>query len=107
MDLLVSLSGWIRPYNHDIALALVATLLVVFGDTINGMVRRAVRKHWMVVRVAVFIALCTFGYGAITVWVVPLLASLLMSVSAQYYGVSVVVAFTALGLMAERFHRKS
>jgi len=33
-----------RPHNKEIALAMVATLLVIFGDVINGTLRRLVSK---------------------------------------------------------------
>ncbi|MBQ0781414.1 MAG: DUF3392 family protein, partial [Thalassolituus oleivorans] len=43
MSLLVSLANLIRPHTADIALAMVATLLVIFGDHINDAVRRLVK----------------------------------------------------------------
>ncbi|WP_246624564.1 DUF3392 family protein [Oceanobacter mangrovi] len=105
MDLLYTLTGWIRPYNSQVALALVATLLVIFGDRINGSVRRLVRRYWVVVRVAAFIALCTFGYGALTVWIVPILARGLLHIPGQWYGLTITVGFIVLGVMAERFQK--
>jgi len=105
MDFLLTLSSWIKPYNQDISLAIVATLLVIFGNSINRAVRRSVRNYWIIVRVTAFIALCTFGYGAITVWVVPLLAKALLWLPAAYYGACIVAGFIVLGLMAERYQR--
>ncbi|MFK4753030.1 MULTISPECIES: DUF3392 family protein [Oceanospirillaceae] len=105
MALLISLSGWLRPYNDEIALAIIATLLVVFGDSINRTVRKLVRQYWVGFRVLIFVALCTFGYGTLTVWLVPLLARVLIGLSAPVYVASVVGSFLVLGILAERYHK--
>jgi hypothetical protein len=103
--MLADIAACIRPYNNDIALAIVATLLVIYGDAINGFVRRLVRKRAVVIRVGVFIGLCTFGYGALTVWVVPQIARLLARLSTDMYLLVIAAAFMLLGVMAERFNR--
>lgn len=105
MALLISLSGWLRPYNDEIALAIIATLLAVFGDSINRTVRKLVRQYWVGFRVLIFVALCTFGYGTLTVWLVPLLARVLIGLSAPVYVASVVGSFLVLGILAERYHK--
>ncbi len=105
MALLISLSGWLRPHNDEIALAIIATLLVVFGDSINRTVRKLVRQYWVGFRVLIFVALCTFGYGTLTVWLVPLLARVLIGLSAPVYMASVVGSFLVLGILAERYHK--
>ncbi|MCY0965719.1 DUF3392 family protein [Parathalassolituus penaei] len=101
-----TLAGFLRPFNSDIALAWVATLLVIYGDSINGFVRNLVRRQMVVVRILVFIALCTFGYGALTVWVVPFVARFLSHQPANLYVILVVGGFVLLGIMAERFNRR-
>ncbi|MDO6683413.1 MULTISPECIES: DUF3392 family protein [unclassified Oceanobacter] len=106
MTLLVSVSGWLRPYNDEIALAIIATLLVVFGDRINRLVRKLVRPYWVGFRVLAFVALCTFGYGTLTVWLVPVLAGVLISLAAPVYVASIVGSFVVLGILAEGYHKK-
>ncbi len=106
MTLIQTLASHIRPHTDDIALALVATLLVIFGDTINDLVRRVVRPHPIWVRVGVFIALCTFGYGALSVWLTPVLDSYLRTLSSGMFLSVVVGAFVGVGLLAERYHSR-
>lgn len=100
-----SLAVLIRPWTTDIALALIATLLVIYGDAINGVVRRLVRKQPVWIRVAVFVSLCTFGYGTLTVWLVPQVAGFLGSQPDMIYVALVLAGFLLLGVLAERFHR--
>lgn len=103
---LMSLAVWLRGYNSGIALAAIATLLVIFGSDINRFVRRLVIRQHFLIRVAVFIALCAFGYGLLTVWLTPVLASLLASVSGLWYLAVVAGGFVLLGLLAEGFHKR-
>ena len=105
MSLLVSIASMIRPHTADIAMAMVATLLVIFGDHINDAVRRLVKGRPIWARVGVFIALCTFGYGALSVWLTPMLKSYLQTLSAGEYLVVVVGGFLLVGILAER-HQK-
>ncbi len=106
MSLITTIAGYVRPHTDDIALALVATLLVIFGDTINDLVRNMVRKRPVWLRVGIFIALCTFGYGALSVWLTPLLESYLRSLSSGVFLGLVGGAFILVGVLAERYHRR-
>lgn len=106
MTLIQTLASHVRPHTDDIALALIATLLVIFGDTINDLVRKLVRSQPMWIRVGVFIALCTFGYGALSVWLTPVLDSYLRTLSAGMFLSVVIGSFVAVGFMAERYHSR-
>lgn len=85
---------------------MIATLLVVFGNNINRAVRGLVVRQHFLVRITVFILLCTFGYGALTVWLTPVLAGFLISLKAIYYVPLVAGGFIALGLLAEGYHKR-
>lgn len=99
------LADIMRPHNREIALAMVATLLVIFGDLINGMLRRFVRKQPAWLRVLAFIALCAFGYGALSVWLTPLLSNFLAAQGSTAYVAMVVISFLIVGILAERFQK--
>jgi len=59
--------------------------------------------HWVLIaRVLAFILMCTFGYGLLTVWLQPLVAALLNSLSAEYRPLAVLLSFCILGILAER-----
>ncbi|NRA23019.1 MAG: DUF3392 family protein [Oleispira sp.] len=102
---IIWLAGVMRPHNTEIALAMVATLLVIFGDLINGLLRRLVRQQPAWLRIAAFIGLCTFGYGAISVFLTPVLSNFLHSQSSLAYVLTVVMSFLIVGILAERFQK--
>ncbi|WP_430460870.1 DUF3392 family protein [Thalassolituus sp. LLYu03] len=106
MSLITEFSAYVRPHTDDIALALIATLLVIFGDTINDLARHLVRRQPVWLRVLVFIALCTFGYGMLSVWLTPLLESYLRTLSAGVFLLVVGGAFVLVGILAERYHSR-
>ena len=102
---IILLADIMRPHNREIALAMVATLLVIFGDLINGTLRRLVSKQPIWFRVSAFIALCAFGYGALSVWLTPMLSNFLLSQGSTAYVAIVVLSFLIVGILAERFQK--
>ena len=98
-------SAYLRPHLDDIALAMVATLLVIFGDSINDLVRHVMRRRPVWLRVAVFIALCAFGYGALSVWLTPLLEVFLRQLPGWQMLLTVVGSFVLIGVLAERYKK--
>ncbi len=100
--LLFTLTGWVRPHINPIAVTLIATLLVIFGNDLNRAVQELVRKLHFVLRVAIFMAVCAFGYGALVNFVAPLIAQGLRLGGEMWTGLLVVFAFFIVGLLAER-----
>lgn len=105
-DLLSSLlSEWgslIRPYIRDISLAMVTTCLVIFGDDINRIVRRQVNNLHFIFRTGVFILLCAVGYGALTVFLTPVVAKQLAKLSNVWLPCFCLGFFVVLGVLAQR-----
>ena len=99
------LAEYMRPHNREIAVAMIATLLVIFGGAINNAVRRLVRKQPIWLRISAFIGLCTFGYGALAVWLTPIVASYLINQSPVMYVTSIVLSFIFVGVLAENFQK--
>lgn len=102
MNLIVEVAGYVRPHTGGIAIALVATLLVIFGGAINEMVRALVKTQPMWFRVLVFVLLCAFGYGILSVWLTGLLQGYLRGLSAGMFLLQVSLAFVVIGILAER-----
>jgi lysylphosphatidylglycerol synthetase-like protein (DUF2156 family) len=102
---IVWLADVMRPHNSEIALAMVATLLVIFGDHINRGLKYLVRKQPVWLRVMAFIGLCSIGYGALSVLLAPILSSFLQNQSALVYVITVIGSFLAVGILAERFQK--
>lgn len=107
IDFYNSLDAWVRQYVLMIAMAQVATLLVVFGDHINAIVRVLVKPYPFVVRVGAFVALCAFGYGALTAFTTPLYAKLLAMLNGYMLTPVILVTFILIGMLAERGLRRT
>ncbi len=101
-QLLNNLGMMIRPHFYEIAMMIVATLLVIYGNEINKMVKRQV-AHWhFIFRTLVFVVVCAFGYGWLLVWFTPVLASWLAQIPLQFVAVSSIGIVFLLGILAER-----
>lgn len=106
-DLLIQASAWLKPYSMEMAVAFVATLLVIYGDAINKTVRVLVKPYPFIVRISAFVVLCTLGYGALTVWGSGQVHALMLQLPNILFAPVVFCAFIILGVLAERFHKKS
>ena len=102
LDFNLRLAHFIQPHLQDISLALVATCLVVYGDQINGILRRLVASWIFIARVSAFILMCTFGYGLLTIWSQPAVYWLLTHVDLAYRPVLIFSCFCIIGILAER-----
>ncbi|MDH5379037.1 MAG: DUF3392 domain-containing protein [Gammaproteobacteria bacterium] len=96
-----SIDAWIRQYLLMIAMAQIATLLVVFGDGINSVVRVVMSPYPFLVRMAAFVALCTFGYGAFTALTTPIYANFLATVQKPLLVPIVIASFIVIGMLTE------
>lgn len=104
-DLLMQGAGWLRPYSGEMAVAFVATLLVIYGDAINKTVRVFVKPYPIVLRITAFVALCTIGYGTMTVWGSGQVKNLMTQIPDTLFAPIMLLAFIMLGFLAERFHK--
>lgn len=102
LSLFSQLGQIIRPYQSDIALALVASFLVITGGDINRYIKKQISSANFFVRTLIFVLVCTFGYGMLTVLLTNLLKAQLASLSASYFAIVIVLAFFGLGVYAER-----
>lgn len=98
---LSQLSQWVQPYYSEIALTMMATILVVYGDVINKHIKRMLSPYHFVVRTAVFVLICAFGYGMLIIFATPYLKQLILWIPYLYRGLSVVIVFLLLGYLAE------
>ena len=99
------LAEYMRPHNREIAVAMIATLLVIFGGVINNTLRRLVRTQPIWLRISAFVGLCTFGYGALAIWLTPILAGYLINQSPVMYVTSIELSFIFVGVLAENFQK--
>ena len=95
-------AGWVESHLSVISTAIVTTLLVIFGDEINGFVKRRIRAWNFVLRTGAFVALCVFGYGMLATAGASAVRSLLLYFGNAYLPLTVAAAFLAMGILAER-----
>lgn len=93
---------WVLAHIGNIALALVATLLVIYGDYLNRFIKRQLRPYPRLLRILGFVLMCAFGYGALTVFFTPILATWLAQIPVQWLAPSILIFFLFIGWMAER-----
>ena len=102
LELFVTLSRWCRSHLDELALALVATLLVLGAPPLNAWLQRQVGSLNFVLRTLLFILLCALGYGMLIVHAPPLLAKGLAQLNNYTLAPALALAFVAIGMIAER-----
>lgn len=102
MQWLIEMDALVRPYINEIAMAIIATLLVLFGNDINSAIRALVKRYHFVIRTLAFVLICAFGYGLLTVWITPLFAGVLLKLSFKWLLPTIVLVFIGLGMFAQK-----
>lgn len=95
------ITNFLRLHLHDIAISMIATLLVMFGSDINRFIRQLVKKQHFLVRLGIFVLVCAIGYGVATIFLADVLLKTLAAIPRQFLALSIVVIFILLGLTAE------
>ncbi|WP_205343001.1 DUF3392 domain-containing protein [Denitrificimonas caeni] len=101
-DFILTLSKWSRLHLHDIALAIMATALVLFGPIINTWARRTVGHLNFAIRIIAFAALCILGFGLALIYLTPLLASTLAHLNNYTLAPVLLMIFILVGVLADR-----
>lgn len=102
IDLVVALSKWSRLHLRDIALAIMATALVLFGPTINAWVGRSIGHLNFVIRTFIFVLLCALGYGLAIIYLTPVVASTLGHLNNYTLAPVLLLVFILIGILADR-----
>jgi len=97
-ELIALPAGWVKAN----LLAITTALLVIYGDNINRAVKLRINRYPFLVRTLAFVALCSFGYGLLTVLITPSVAPLLRYFGDQYIALVVLASFLGIGILAER-----
>ncbi|GAB3038414.1 DUF3392 domain-containing protein [Bowmanella dokdonensis] len=101
-EILFKLTKLLQPYYMEVAMTLVATLLVVYGDVVNKHLKRMLSPYHFILRTLVFVLICAFGYGAFILFATPFTRQLILLVPSTYQGISIVGTFLLLGYLAEQ-----
>jgi hypothetical protein len=101
-DILELFSRWMREGLFGISMAIVATLLTIFGGDINKYIKSVCKKYVFPVRLIIFVLLCAVGYGLITVMAAKLLCNMLGGLNGKSLSPVVILIFITVGFIAER-----
>lgn len=101
-DLLLQLSSWMKGYLNEIVLAMVATLLVIYGDKIMLMLRQQIGSLKLFLRFTLFVLFCAFGFSFLTSIATPFIAGWLALANPVLLPVLVVVIFYFIGYLAQK-----
>ncbi len=88
----------------QVAMAMAATLLVIYGNDINRFFRRRVKQWEFPLRVLFFVCLCAFGYGYASLMLTRFLQYIFAQLDIWTFSGATLICFIALGLLAE--HKK-
>lgn len=102
LDLIATLSRWSRSHLSDISLAIMATLLVLFGPAINAWVQQRTGSLNFVFRTLLFVLICAVGYGLAMVFVTPWLAKGLGYFNNYTLAPVLLLVFFVIGMIADR-----
>lgn len=86
---------------HAISIAVIASLLVIYGSDINRFIKRLVGGSHFVIRLGIFMLVCAVGYGLATILLAELLRNALVMIPRQYLVLSIIGIFGLLGLLAD------
>ncbi|WP_166423701.1 DUF3392 domain-containing protein [Paraglaciecola sp. 20A4] len=103
-DALAGLTHWVSPYYAEVAMTIVATILVIYGDVLNKKIKQVLAPYHFIVRTSVFVLICAFGYGALVIFTTPHVKLVLLMIPNLYRGICIVSVFLLLGYLAE--HRR-
>lgn len=101
-DLTLTLSRWSRAHLSDIALAILATLLVLFGPDLNAWVRQRIGGFNFVFRTLVLVGLCALVYGVALTYLTPWLTHGLGQLNNYTLAPFLLLVFLTIGIIADQ-----
>ncbi|WP_019894639.1 DUF3392 family protein [Hydrogenovibrio halophilus] len=99
---LIAFSLWLRPYLGQLVLAMVASLLVIFGNDLMALLKQQLGSLAWFLKVTLFVLFCAVGFGLLTSFFAPLLTALLDQLDRRWLGLVVVAAFYGIGWLAQK-----
>ncbi|MBL8027847.1 MAG: DUF3392 family protein [Fibrobacteres bacterium] len=101
-SLMQFLSGYIHLHIKQVVMAFAATILAVFGKDINRLVFKIMGKRHFLIRVLVYVLLCSFGFAFLTALTSDGMMMLFSKVDRKYLPFIIPGLFLLLGILAER-----
>lgn len=101
-EFMMFLSQQAAPHLDAICLAIIACMLVLYGEDLNRWIARQIKSDNKFLRFIVFVLVCAFGYGALSVAASRVLVELFKQIDRMYWGVVIILIFLGIGSLAQR-----
>jgi len=102
LELIATISRFCRAHLPDIALAIMACLLVLFGSGFNRWVRRQIGSLNFIFRTLLFVVLCALVYGLAILYLTPWLTQGLSYFGNYSLFPVLLLIFLLIGIVADR-----
>lgn len=102
LDWITVVSQWMRPHLSAIAMAMVATLLVIFGQGLTQLIKMQIGKYNFWVKLSLFVVISAFGFSLLSEFVIPLGVTQLASLSDVWLAPVIVAIFYGIGWIAQK-----
>ncbi len=100
-DLSLTLCTWIAPYMSQVATALVSSVLFVYGGDIHAAIRKSLASQNFVVRLTLFVVICSCGYGLMAIGCAYLVRQGLLAIPRIWLMPFLIGLFLTIGFLAE------
>lgn len=102
LELFATASRWCRGHLDEIALGLIAALLVVLGPAFKNWTQQRSASMNFLLRTLMFVALCILVYGMAIIHLPPWVAKGLAQLNNYTLAPVLFTTLVAIGLLAER-----
>ncbi len=101
MSVIADCSQLMRDNMGSISMAVVVSLMSVYGSDISRVVRNSIRSYHFFIRAGIFFFLVVIGYGTLTLIVGSVLARMLRALDNNWLSPTVAVFFLLIAVAAE------
>jgi hypothetical protein len=101
-QILQAIDTWMLGHLDALVLGLIATLLTVYGTSLNGLFRRWTQGLHFLIRYLLFVVLCAFGYSFLTNFLMVQSKEMLAQVPSLYRVGGILGAYLLLAFLVRR-----
>lgn len=101
-NLLIDFSGLVRPYLNELGLAMMATVLVVFGNDLMLLVRKQIGGLNLILRLSLFVVFCALVFGLLMSLFTPWVMTFVADIDDLWLGVTLLIVFFVIAYLAKR-----
>ncbi|GKT12980.1 MAG: hypothetical protein ISEC1_P1972 [Thiomicrorhabdus sp.] len=101
-DFIEPIADWVNGYLYEIALAMISTLLVIYGDKILALIKKQIGSLKPFLRITLFVVFCSFGFALLTTFLTPLIVAFIQDIDSIWSPLVVLILFYIIGWLAQK-----